>query len=191
VPAAPSLSRGSLYEERVKLGLQQLARGVTIVASGLEEERRGLTATAVCSVSLEPPTLLVCVNRLAEAHRAIIQTRAFCVNVLRKDQLDLCRIFSNRSNLRGSGRFRQGEWTTLETGAPVLCEALAAFDCVLEQEVVVSTHSICIGRIVAVDANPLDSPLIHLRRHFGGFWGAAVGVDSAQEIQDQQLDMFP
>jgi flavin reductase (DIM6/NTAB) family NADH-FMN oxidoreductase RutF len=148
-----------------KSGMRRLAGGVTLVTTLWKGERGGLTATAVCSVSAEPPQLLACVNKTASAHDLIVQSGVFCVNLLGTQHLDLAARFSGQHGVEGDERFEQGEWRTLATGCPVLPDALASFDCRTARQIEVSSHTIFIGHIVDIAVAP-GQPLIHAD---GGF----------------------
>jgi len=132
-----------------KSGMRRLAAGVSVITTSLHSEWYGLVATSVCSVSLEPPSLLVCVNRSASSHDAIHAAGHFCVNLLRQDDDDVARRFSN-SQFR-QVRFTEREWRTLETGAPALVGALASFDCEIETTIPSGSHTIFIGNVKAAE----------------------------------------
>ena len=153
--------------EEFKEGMRQLAAGVTIVTTAVGERRNGLTATAVCSLSAEPPMLLACVNREAGAHDPTLLSRVFCINVLGARHLDLAAQFA--SSTRGPERFSTGDWGTLATGAPVLMDALASFDCLLGQTLRAETHTVLTGRVQAVRTDPAQEPLLYSRGAFGTF----------------------
>ncbi len=144
-----------------KTAMRCLAAGVTIITTVHDGQRAGLTATAVCSLSVDPPQLLVCVNQRAEAHGLIHRGSVMCVNLLARQHRDLAARFAGQGGVSGAARFAMGEWTTLRTGAPVLADAVASFDCLVSERVESSTHSIFIGRVVAVRSRPDASPLIY------------------------------
>ena len=148
-------------------GMRQLAAGVTIVTTSIGAQRNGLTATAVCSLSAAPPMLLACVNREAGAHDPTLQSRVFCVNVLGERHLDLAAQFASSSRL--GERFTSGNWGTLATGAPVLMDALASFDCLLGQTLRAETHTVLTGRVQAVRTDSAQAPLLYSRGAFGTF----------------------
>lgn len=153
--------------EQFKLGMRQLTAGVTIVTTAIGEERRGLTATAVCSLSAEPPTLLACVNREAGAHDPTLQSRVFCVNLLASHHKNLAAVFA--AGDRSKERFNTGDWGILETGAPVLMDSLVSFDCILGQTMKADTHTVLAGRVQAVRTDPGLEPLLYSRGEFGSF----------------------
>jgi flavin reductase (DIM6/NTAB) family NADH-FMN oxidoreductase RutF len=154
-------------EEAFRKGMRQLSAAVTIVTTGTDAQHRaGLTATAVCSVSANPPQLLVCVKRRGEGHARIREWSNFCVNVLCHAQIGIAKRFAGMERGAHPERFAQGEWGTLTTGAPVLAGCLANFDCRLQQEVESGTHSIFIGEIVAISVHRGQEPLAFLDGQF-------------------------
>jgi flavin reductase (DIM6/NTAB) family NADH-FMN oxidoreductase RutF len=150
-----------------KLGMRQLTAGVTIVTTAIGKERRGLTATAVCSLSAEPPTLLACVSREAGAHDPTLQSRVFCVNLLATHHRELATLFADPE--KGAERFESGDWGILESGAPVLMDSLASFDCILGQTMRADTHTVLTGRVQAVRSDDSLEPLLYSRGVFGSF----------------------
>jgi flavin reductase (NADH)/flavin reductase len=130
--------------------------------------RLGLTATAVCSVSADPPTLLCCVNRQIPPFAAIRASGIFAVNVLGVNDLELAERFAGV--IQGEARFETGAWSTLSTGAPVLESALAVFDCRVTLLEEVATHGILFGEILAVRSrSPNTEALLYAHGAFGAF----------------------
>jgi flavin reductase len=146
-------ANGSVTDGEFKTVMRQVVSSVAIVTARAGKVRNGLTATAVCSVSAEPPTMLICVNRRATAESIIAESGAFAINFLTQEQHPIARLFST-SKLGADERFGQGKWLSLVTGAPVLDGAVAAFDCRVEECHLSGTHHIYIGRVVA--ATSLD-----------------------------------
>src|SRR2546430_8261764 len=107
--------------------------------------RYGMTATAVCSASADPPTVLACINRLATTHGAVAKSRAFCVNVLRAEDWELSTTFSGAQS--GEARFKSRDWTRLPTGPPGLIDALVSFDCRVVKKLSCGTHTIFLGQV--------------------------------------------
>lgn len=130
--------------------MRQLAAGVTLVTTADGERKAGLTATAVCSVSAEPPQILVCVNRSADAHPVMAAAGVFAVNVLSAEQMDLANRFAGRDGTQGEARFEAGDWRRLATGAPTLEGCLASFDCRTVATLDAGTHTVLVGEVQAV-----------------------------------------
>ncbi|MDK7655046.1 flavin reductase, partial [Raoultella ornithinolytica] len=99
--------------------MAQLGSAITIITTDGPAGRFGFTASAVCSVTDSPPTLLVCMNRSSFAHGKFKENGVLCVNVLSGQHQNLSAIFAN-SQLRSEERFLHDQWLTLETGSPVL-----------------------------------------------------------------------
>ena len=161
VPASSHVSA-----DMFKQAMRRLAAGVTIVTTRHNQVRGGLTATAVCSLSIDPPQLLVCVNRTAAAHELIAEGENLCVNLLAHKHHSLAARFAGQTGILGSDRFRAGRWTALKTGAPVLEDALASFDCIVTEKVAASTHTIFIGRVVDVHLRANGKPLLYAQGTF-------------------------
>lgn len=150
-----------------KRGMRHLAASVCLITTRLGSERGGLTATAVCSVSAEPPQLLVCVNREASAHPLIVASRIFAVNVLAPAHRKIAERFAGMDGVEGDARFVDlGDWHTLSTGAPVLCGCPVTFDCRVVSTTVAGTHTVVIGEIVDVALDPGCMPLLYAEGAF-------------------------
>ena len=151
------------FAAEYKLGMRSLAGAVTIITCRDESRVFGMTATAVCSASAEPPTVLACINRSTTTHEAIAKSGIFCVNVLRHEDRELSSLFSgvHGSNMRGEERFRAEQWTKLSTAAPVLANALAAFDCRVVNRMVHGTHTIFLGEVQQLLIGRKGKPLLY------------------------------
>jgi flavin reductase len=149
--------------EQFKLGMRALAGAVNIITSVHAGQRYGMTATAVCSATADPPTVLACVNRSTVTHKAISESGIFCVNVLRADDRELSRLFSglNAGETRGEARFRAGEWMQLATGAPVLANALVSFDCRIANRLDHGTHTVFLGEVAQLQIGKRGKPLLY------------------------------
>jgi flavin reductase (DIM6/NTAB) family NADH-FMN oxidoreductase RutF len=160
------MADGSVVEAGFKQAMRQFAGSVAIIATGAGDQRRGLTATAVCSLSVSPAKILVCVNRSAEAHDVIAELRYFSINILRCDQQAVAERFAALDGSKGAIRFAGAQWDELVTGAPILRSAIAALDCELDIEVPTETHTIYVGRVVATTCDDLGIPLVYHQRQF-------------------------
>lgn len=154
---------GALY----RAIMRHQAGAVTVIAAGAPGGRTGLTATAVCSLSDDPPTILACIRRTASAHDVIVKQGVFSVNLLASDQQDVAERFSGNRPVYGEKRFAGHKWTTLVTGAPVLQGALASLDCRLEEQHGFATHSIFIGGVIDGCVRGEAEPLLYFR---GDYW---------------------
>lgn len=132
--------------EDFRIGMRHLAAGVCIVtARAADGTRSGFAATAVCSVSADPPTLLVCAHRENGSYDVIRNAGHFAVNILGEEDRELSNRFA--SAIVGDARFDRGAWTQLASGAPILESALASFDCRLVNCIDGGSHSVMFGEI--------------------------------------------
>ncbi|WP_435949852.1 flavin reductase [Psychrobacter sp. DM8] len=132
-----------------------LTTAVNVVTTKGESGIYGFTASAVCSVTDTPPTLLVCMNQAARSHAHFSDNKILSVNVLGAQHESISNAFA--SKLGSSERFEYGQWTELVTGAPVLEDALVSFDCVIDDIQQVGTHSIFMCQVVGIKyAEPQD-----------------------------------
>ena len=145
--------------------MRRFATGVAIVTTAHDGHVHGFTANAFASVSAEPPTVLICVNRSGSAHPLIASSQRFCVNILALEQRELAQRFAGgepRSRFEGVA-YRRGA-----TGSPILEGTIAYLDCANEEELTASTHTIFIGRVV--DAGWRDgAPLGYFDRAYRDF----------------------
>lgn len=161
-----AISDASSRQDAFRSAMRMLAAGVSIVAAGNEDERSGITVSSVTSLAIDPPTLVVCIGRNSSLAPALDRYGHFSANLLRASQRDLAERFAGRGGVFGAERFAAGDWITLITGAPVLSDALASIDCEIEEKIDRHTHSIVLGRVVAVRAAGRGDALAHWR---GGF----------------------
>lgn len=139
------------------------ATGVTILTSrDAAGQPTGLTANAVCSVSLAPPLVLACVAKSSESHPSFAASRVFTINILGESQEALSRRFARSGGEKFEGiGFRVGR-----NGAAILDGALAHVECELRQELDAGDHTIYVGEAVAVSVSSEEDPLLFYR---GGY----------------------
>ena len=142
-----------------------LTTAVNVVTTEGASGLHGFTASAVCSVTDTPPTLLVCMNQSSRSHTHFIENKTLCVNVLGAQHEQISNAFAS-SKLSSEDRFKLGVWTTLETGSPVLEDALVSFDCEIEQIQEVGTHSVFMCRVVAIKQSQQDESLVYFNRAY-------------------------
>ena len=139
------------------------ATGVTVVTTRDSGGNfLGLTANAVTSVSLDPPLILVCVDKQAESHPAFSASGAYNVNILTKDQEPLSRTFSKS----GGDKFNGLGYTLADNGVPVLNGSLAHMACEIRNEVDAGDHTIYIGEVKEMAMDHEANPLLYFR---GGY----------------------
>lgn len=153
-----------------KAGMRRLAAGVSVITTSSDAgDRLGITATAVCSLTIDPPSLLVAVNRSTGTGAVIAETGRLCVNVLAVEHRDVACMFAGMTGVNGPERFAVGTWMTAVTGAPVLSDALASFDCRTKASFDHGTHTVFVGEVQAVHLNAGDGvrqPLVYVNGNF-------------------------
>lgn len=150
--------------------MARLGAAVTVLTTdGPAGGRAGITASAVCSVTDDPPTLLACLNRGGASTPAFLANGVFCVNVLSARHRALSDAFAGVPRRLGvPERFAAGgaAWGALATGAPALADAVACFDCEVEEAVEKGTHTVLFGRVRAVRLGADEPALIWWARRY-------------------------
>ena len=142
--------------------MSQFATGITIVTTAAGEEIHGLTVNSFCSVSLDPPLVLVCIDKNAHSHDFIAQGKNFAVNILHAAQEPLARRFAI-NHFPASARFAGIAFRTEVTGAPVLQESMGWLDCRLFASHPGGDHTIYVGEVVALGKDHGQTPLLYFR----------------------------
>lgn len=148
--------------EAFRLAMRHVAATVYAVTTGHGGGRYGILATAVSSLSFDPPSLLVCVNRSASLHEPLAQAETFCVNVLGLGNRDVAEQFAGG---RGADRFAVGEWEE-QHGVPVLLSAQSSFVCRRAHCHEFGTHTIFIGELIDARHRADAAPLTYYDRRF-------------------------
>tara|TARA_B100000315_G_scaffold151835_1_gene140637 strand:- start:5625 stop:6134 length:510 start_codon:yes stop_codon:yes gene_type:complete len=163
------IETAGISEDAFKKGMRELAAAVNVITVAHNGDQDGLTATAACSVSAEPPQLLICVNRDSGGHDLIQESGKFVLNVLARDQEDVAMRFAGMDGADRAERFGLGNWSELVTGTPALDGALVNFDCEVAEQISAGTHSIFIGHIVGSRTGDNDgAPLLFGDGQFTG-----------------------
>ncbi|MCJ8055013.1 flavin reductase family protein [Shinella curvata] len=136
--------------DHLKAALRTLGGGVSIITAGEGEARTGATVTSATALSVEPARMLVSLNRSSSTWPVVERYGHLGINIVGADHETLADQFAGRGGLRGPDRYRGGEWTTAVSGAPLLVDAVAAIDCVVEEAIERHSHVIVIGRVVAI-----------------------------------------
>ena len=141
-------SRLEASVDNFRNAMRSLAGGVSVITAGRGNDLSGMTVTSVSSLSVEPATLIVSINRKASSWPLLQRHGVFGVNILSSDHIDIAERFSGIGGLKGAERFAGAEWISLVSGVPLLAGALAAFDCEVEHIVERHSHAIVIGRVL-------------------------------------------
>jgi flavin reductase len=146
--------------------MARLGAAVTIVTTAGPGGRGGATASAVCSVTDSPATLLVCLNQSSRTNALVQANRVLCVNSLSAGQRAVADAFAGVGGLEAESRFALGAWTELATGAPVLEGAVVSFDCRVADVVEKGTHSVLFAEILAIRTGAAVPALIWFARDY-------------------------
>jgi flavin reductase len=145
--------------------MSRLGAAVNVITTEGPGGRRGFTASAVCSVTDSPPTLLICLNRASDSHAALTRNGVLCVNTLAAGQQSLSPMFAGQVTDDYDIRFAAATWTRLATGSPVLEGALANFDGRVVQMLDVGSHTVFFCEVLAVRSAPGDALLYFARSY--------------------------
>ena len=155
-----SSSHASIADD-FKNSMRNLAASVSVVTVGTGIHASGFTATSVISLSVDPPTVLVSINRGSASWPLVQSGRKFAVNVLSSAHFDIAETFAGRSGLKGHERYIDPRWERSSGQVPHLVDALAVIECDLEEVLPRYSHAILIGRVVKVITNSSGRPLVY------------------------------
>jgi flavin reductase (DIM6/NTAB) family NADH-FMN oxidoreductase RutF len=147
-------------------GMARFAASVHVVTTDGRAGPTGFTASAACSVTDDPPTLLVCLNRASQQHTIFERNGVFCLNTLSGHQREISELFAHRAGLPMRERFATPIWEKFETGAPVLRDALASFECRISEVREVGTHWVIFGEVQAIRTSKSPTALLYLNRSY-------------------------
>jgi flavin reductase (DIM6/NTAB) family NADH-FMN oxidoreductase RutF len=154
--------------------MRHLAGGVSVITAGRAKDITGMTVTSVSSLSVEPPTLIVSINREASSWPLIKRHGSFGVNMLAADQIDIAERFAGKGGLKGADRFAGAQWTTRVSGVPLLVGSLAAIDCEVDDVVERHSHALVIGRVLDISTSGRAAAL--------AYWqGQYVAIDQNED----------
>jgi flavin reductase (DIM6/NTAB) family NADH-FMN oxidoreductase RutF len=146
--------------EALRTGLRRLAKAVVVITARHEGVRYAMAATAVNELSMDPPSLLICVNRSASLDAPLSAGVGFCVNILHADHADIAN--SCAGQVKGEARFGLGRWAGDGDESPWLEDAQASFACRQDGAMDYGTHRIFIGRVEAVRLHGDVDPLVYV-----------------------------
>ena len=171
--------------------MRHLVGGVSVITVGQGQDISGMTVSSVSSLSTDPPSLIVAINRSASSWPLLLRDRVFGVNILTADQLDIAERFAGKDGAKGRDRFEGAVWTTAKTGVPLLVDALVAADCEVEEIVERHSHGIVIGRVRDLIVSSPTAALAYWQGQYVGIGRdddvvklAEVGVPAARRSRE-------
>lgn len=159
-----TMTRATVAEFRD--AMSRVASSVSIVSTAGPHGVAGFTCSAVCSVTDEPPTIMVCVNRKSAANAIIKANGVLCVSSLGADQVELSQMFAGVGRVPMNERFRGSHWAVLATGAPYCTASRVALDCQVADVIEVGTHSVILAEVLAAAHAGDGEPLIYHSRNY-------------------------
>lgn len=151
----------------LRKGLRSLAKAVVVITCHHEGRRYAMTATAVSELSMDPPSMLICVNKSASLFEPLSQGADFCINILTARQAEIASLCAGRE--KGEARFALGDWRQSDLGHAYLADAQVSFLCGNVDHHLFGTHGVFIGQVRAVfDRSPV-APLVYMDGRYGGF----------------------
>jgi flavin reductase len=153
-------------KEAYREAMARLSAAVNVVTTDGPGGRAGFTASAVCSVTDTPPTLLVCANRANDSYPAFRTNGVLCVSTLSAQQQAISPVFAGLTDHAVEARFEAGEWDMMVTGAPVLKDCVVAFDCRIDQVVTAGTHDVFFCVVEGVQIGTECEVLIYYGREY-------------------------
>lgn len=162
---AVELDRREEIAASLRRGLRSLAKAVVVITCRRGRERFAMAATAVSELSMDPPSMLICVNKSASLYAPLSAGADFCINILNAAQAEVSMQCSGQT--KGEARFAAGDWRESAVGAPYLHDAQASFACRNVRSVEYGTHAVFIGEVEQVfDRAPID-PLVYVDGRYG------------------------
>jgi flavin reductase (DIM6/NTAB) family NADH-FMN oxidoreductase RutF len=158
----PPVEARSLTSDEFREVISHFASGVTVITALSDGRAYGTTASAVTSLSLEPPMLLICMNKQSETGRAVAAAGHFAVNILGAAQIDLAERFARK----GGDKFEGVPTTPGEWGEPLFDEAVATLECRVTEQMTAATHDVFFAEVVSASARG-GAPLAYFKGQFG------------------------
>jgi flavin reductase (DIM6/NTAB) family NADH-FMN oxidoreductase RutF len=141
--------------------MRQLVGGVSVITVGRDQDISGMTVTSVASLAVDPPSLIVSINRGSSSWTLLKRYGFFGANILKADQIAIAERFDGRNGLKGADRFAGAKWMQLTSGVPLLAGALAAIDCEVEDVIERHSHALVVGRVLNLELSPPAAALAY------------------------------
>jgi len=160
----PLAELASVEKQAFRDAMAHLGSAVNIITTDGAAGRAGFTASAVCSVTDSPPTLLVCLNRSASVYPVFQQNQVLCVNTLSDRHESLSNLFGGKTPMET--RFAAAEWVAMATGSPALQGALTSFDCRVSQVTSIGTHDVLFCEVIDILRSDDSHGLVYFDRRY-------------------------
>ncbi len=147
--------------EQLRCALRSFPTGVTVITAEVDGRQYGLTISAFTSVSLDPPTVLFCVNQRAHTHEYLVQAERVGISILSGDQEAIALTFATA----GADKFASVDWQRGAGGSPLIAGAAARLQARVVDRHSVGTHTVFIARVESVECENGD-PLVYFQQRF-------------------------
>lgn len=155
----------SIEQAEFRQALRHFASGVTVITTQDQGQLHGTTISSFCSLSLQPPLILICIDVRATIHNLIVKSGVFGVNILDESAEEVSRHFARQI----PNKFASVPYTPGRTGVPLLENALASLECRVTTRYPGGDHTIFIGEVIATYVQPQGQPLLFYRSQYGRF----------------------
>jgi flavin reductase (DIM6/NTAB) family NADH-FMN oxidoreductase RutF len=173
------ISNRTVSASDFRTAMRHLTGGVSVITAGRGPDISGMTVTSVTSLSVDPPTVMVSINRDASSFPLLRRYGSFGVNILNADQLRIAERFAGKGAAKGADRFVGAEWTPAASSVPLLSGALAALECDVDEIIERYSHGIVIGVVKAIR--------VAVRQAALGYWhGEYVSIDQSLDDRGRQ-----
>jgi len=152
----------------LKAAMRTVSGAVSVISAGVGADRTGATVTSATALSVDPPTMIVNINRASSTFPVIRHHGHFCVNILSDAHRPVADRFAGIGGVKGEARYAGADWVTGRSGAPMLVGALAAIDCEVEEIIERHSHGIILGRVLDIAVGEGGS-LVYRNGRYGGF----------------------
>jgi len=157
-----------IEKSEFKEGMRRLAASVCIVTTELDGQKIGCTATAVCSLSDTPPSLMVCLNQASLTGKAVSKSKKLCINICSTEDEATSNLFAKSSN--DLDKFQNNDWETTQSGSPRLRSSIAAFDCIVDNIAIAGSHFAITSLIQDISISPdKNEALLYAGGSYGKF----------------------
>ena len=162
-------SNDTTLNQEFRAAMRQLAGGVSVITAAHGNDRTGLTATSVVSISMNPPELFISVNQSSSSWPVIEKSGKFGINVLQQDQQIVAEHFSGKGGRKGAERYADDDWYQTPDGVWLSNRALAAFACDVDKVWMHREHALIAGLVTRIDVHAGQQPLTYWHGHYGSF----------------------
>lgn len=174
--AEMEITMNTVNPSAYKQAMRQFPAAVNLITTKTGACRTGFTASAVMSLTAEPPQIVVAMNKSVSGFGAFIESGRFCVNTLASHHSNLARDFAGIR--KGDERFDSSNWSDTDRGSPALADAVINLDCAIVKTIEFSSHVLLVGLVQEVRTDDTADPLLYV----DGEWASTRSIDDPYPI---------